>query len=121
MSAETITTADINSKELSSQLRTTTTTTTAAINHQRQWEQKMRTPALSIDFSIREVEGMYFNTIVFILLLITASLPMAKLIVGIRYLNQCPCQPNLNVWLIVSGVRGLIIVFVWSLLVRNTG
>ncbi len=94
-------------------------TTTTAIRHQEEQGIRTRTAVLSPDYLMKQVEDMYFQTIIFVLLLVIASLPMAKLIVGILYLNQCPCRPNLNVWLIVGGIRGLIMVFLWILLVRS--
>ncbi|CAF3985325.1 unnamed protein product [Adineta steineri] len=50
-----------------------------------------------------------------IFLIIFSGLPWASLVYGILYINQCPKQSMIPIWLIGNGVSGIILLYIWIL------
>lgn len=52
----------------------------------------------------------FFNSIYFpISLLIFVMIPIAQIVIGFIYIGQCPVQQMIVVWMIVSGITGILL------------
>lgn len=74
------------------------------------WKKKYRqekTPGLCTTL----FAGGFGSIAVLIYLILILALPAAKLILGIIYLQQCPIQTHIPLYMIVSGGAGLAIIF----------
>ncbi|CAF1067044.1 unnamed protein product [Adineta steineri] len=70
----------------------------------------------SVQNMIDAIENIYFVYMIAGFICLTSILPITKLSVGISYFHQCPTQPQLLIWLIVSGCRGLFcIILIFSI------
>jgi hypothetical protein len=77
-----------------------------------------KVPVITVDQLINSIENIYFACLGVIILLIVSSLPLRKLCIGIIYLQQCPIQQQIPIWLIVSGCRGLFCIVLLFIVVR---
>ncbi|CAF1186513.1 unnamed protein product [Adineta ricciae] len=69
-------------------------------------------PIASIQNVIDSTRNLRFSGVVTSIILVTASLPITKLCLGTLYKKQCSAQTPIPIWLVTSGFRGLLCIFV---------
>jgi hypothetical protein len=75
------------------------------IKQKKYWQEK--TPGLCTTLC----SGGFATVAVLIYLMFALALPTAKLVLGILYINECPVNKNIPLYMIVSGACGLGIIF----------